>query len=193
MEAGYGLFLLYQRSSCFNYLLSVANRYREDIFLVCICLFEAEKLLRSWEKRHMEWWWYLFLSDPSYILVVIQMSSRLDPRLCNSGGAGFHLQYGNVYIDFWSSHSEHLIHSYIELQLIPAGNAPLSALRNAELNLGNLVCCNWRQTCQLCFTYIYIPSIEAVWNSGMSLRDWQNTNGNLQIQLIKGFRICPLY
>lgn len=54
MEAGYGLFLLYQRSSCFNYLLSVANRYREDIFLVCICLFEAEKLLRSWEKRHME-------------------------------------------------------------------------------------------------------------------------------------------
>lgn len=32
MEVGYGLFLLYQRSSGFNYLLSLANRYREDIF-----------------------------------------------------------------------------------------------------------------------------------------------------------------
>lgn len=90
------------------------------------------------------------------------MSSRPDPRLYDPAGAGFHLQYGNMYIDFWSSHSEHLINSYIELQLIPAGNAPLSAFRNAELNFGNLVCCNWRQTCQLRFTYIYIPFIEAV-------------------------------
>lgn len=191
MEAGYGLFLLYWRFNCFHHFLSLANRCREHI---CLYLFEVEKLLRSWEKREMwKWWWYIFLSDPSYILAVIQMSSRPDPRLCDPGGAGFHPQYGNMYIDFWSSHIEHLINSCIELQLIPVGNSPLSAFRNAELKFGNLVCCNWRQNCQLCFTYIYIPFIEAVWNAGMLLKDWQSTNGNLQIQLMKGFRSCPLY
>lgn len=75
-------------------------------------LFEVEKLLKSWEKREIwKWWWYIFLLDLSYILVVIKMISRPDPRTCDPGGAGFHLQYGNMNIDFWSSHSEHLINS----------------------------------------------------------------------------------
>lgn len=63
---------------------------------------------------------------PSHRLVVIKMSSRRhDPRLCNPGGAGLRLQCGNMYIDSWSSHGEHLIKSYIELQLISVGNTPL--------------------------------------------------------------------
>lgn len=120
----------------------------------------------------------------SHSLVVIKMSSRRpNPRLCNPGGAGSCLRCGNMYIDFWSSRHEYLIKSYIELQLISVGNTPLSAFRNAELNFGNLACRNWRQTCQLCFIYIYTPFIKAVSSAGMLLRGCRLCFARLQIQL----------